>query len=187
VRYEEVFWRVEPPVSACLAACLPACWPAGRASRVEAARCSCGWLAGGWRCAACAHCKIRPTPLTHQCACLPACSPACSCITEWQTLEPGESRFIAETTDPYWEFGAVVADPASGVLLYDVARQSQGFFQAGNDTLGCPEEDVYGRRYTCEWWAPVSAVGRAGGQRPCAGAAGQPACLPGRASPAHHV
>ena len=139
------------------------------------------------RCTACAHCKIRPTPLTHQCACLPACSPACSCITEWQTLEPGESRFIAETTDPYWEFGAVVADPASGVLLYDVARQSQGFFQAGNDTLGCPEEDVYGRRYTCEWWAPVSAVGRAGGQRPCAGAAGQPACLPGRASPAHHV
>ena len=82
----------------------------------------------------------------------------------------------------------MVADPTSGAVLYDIARQSRGFFQAGNDTLGCPEEDVYGRSYICEWWAPVSGPGR--GQQGCASQHGRgslPACLPvAEPPPAHH-
>lgn len=76
------------------------------------------------------------------------------CVTEWRTLEPGESRLIAQTSDPYWKWGAVVADAASGAVLQNLARLAQGAFQAGNDTVSCLAQDPDSPDYNCEWWAP---------------------------------
>lgn len=31
------------------------------------------------------------------------------CVTDWQELQPGEERFIAQTTSSYWEWGSHIA------------------------------------------------------------------------------
>jgi len=47
------------------------------------------------------HTPPRPTPPAP-----PRLS--CRCITDFQYFEPNEERFIAQTTNPYWEFGAQI-------------------------------------------------------------------------------
>lgn len=48
--------------------------------------------------------------------------------------------------------------PHAENTTHDLAQLAVGAFQGWNDTLACPEEDVYGGPYPCEWWAPVSAA-----------------------------
>ncbi len=53
---------------------------------------------------------------------------------------------------PLWWDLCCADDPS-----VDLAAKAPGAFQGTNETLGCPEKDVYGSGYVCEWWAPVSA------------------------------
>lgn len=72
------------------------------------------------------------------------------CVTDWQTLEAGEQRYIAATSDSFWVYGSRIADD----LSYDLSKRADGHFQATNSTLACPDGDAYGSGYVCEWWAP---------------------------------
>lgn len=72
------------------------------------------------------------------------------CITDWQSFEPNEERFIGQTPNPTWNYAARLANDPS----VDLAVKAPGAFQGTNETLGCPEKDVYGSGYVCEWWAP---------------------------------
>ncbi|PSC69384.1 NADPH:quinone reductase [Micractinium conductrix] len=73
------------------------------------------------------------------------------CITDWQSLEPGDEAYVGATVDPgFWTYGAhIVGDEG-----YDLAKRARGAFQGTNETTACPEEDAYGSGYVCEWWAP---------------------------------
>lgn len=72
------------------------------------------------------------------------------CITDWQSFEPNEERYIGQTPNPNWNYAARLANDRS----VDLAEKAPGAFQGTNETLGCPEKDVYGSGYVCEWWAP---------------------------------
>ncbi|KAL4443827.1 hypothetical protein ABPG75_011564 [Micractinium tetrahymenae] len=72
------------------------------------------------------------------------------CITDWQSFEPNEERFIGQTINPNWNYAARLADDPS----VDLGAKAPGAFQGTNETLACPEKDVYGSGYVCEWWAP---------------------------------
>lgn len=76
------------------------------------------------------------------------------CVTDWQTLEAGEKRYLAATASDYWTYGAHIAADTG----YDLAKRVPGAFQGSNETTGCPEEDPYGSGYVCEWWAPTYDV-----------------------------
>lgn len=72
------------------------------------------------------------------------------CITDWQSFEPKEERYIGQTVDPSWTYAARLADDTS----VDLGAEAPGAFQGTNETLACPKKDFYGSGYTCEWWAP---------------------------------
>ena len=65
---------------------------------------------------------------------------------------------VGQTPSAYFQWGAHLAANTT----YDLAQRASGARQRWNDTTACPESDAYGSGYTCEWWAPVSGLGRGG-------------------------